>query len=379
MKRINSLILLAGLGAMVATGLESCHKKENAAPAELARVDVAYPEVDSLVLHKTFPGYLSSNRSVDLVARVDGYLVSHPYESGAFVRKGAVLFKIEETNYLNQVKEAEATLASAQAQLAYAVPHYAAMKKALESDAVSEMEVAQAKSDMDAAEASVAQAKAALNTARTQLGYCTVRAPFDGYVSTNKYDDGTFLAGSGSPVVLATIYDDAQMVVNFRITDESYLELVRQASAEFDVDLKHVPLNFSDSLPNKYTASIDYLAPNIEKSTGTMLIQGLVDNPNHELRNGMYTSVSLPYAVNPRAVTVKSSALGTDQRGSYLYTLTDSNTVVYTAVTVGETVNDTITIVNSGLRPDQRYVTKALLKVRQGMKVDPIVTNSPNK
>lgn len=370
---------MAGIGSLMVSGLESCHKKDSAAPQELERVDVAYPEVDSLVLHKTFPGYLTSNRSVDLVARVDGYLVSHPYESGAFVRKGAVLFKIEDTNYLNQVKEAEAQLATSQAQLAYAVPHYAAMKKALESDAVSEMEVAQAKSDMDAARAAVEQATAALNTARTQLGYCTVRAPFDGYVSTNKYDDGTFLAGSGSPVVLATIYDDAQMIVNFRITDESYLQLVRQMSEELNVDLKHVPLNFSDSLPGSYTCALDYMAPNLEKSTGTMLIQGLVENPRHELRNGMYTSVSLPYAVNPRAVTVKSSALGTDQRGSYLYTLTDSNTVVYTAVTVGETVNDTITIVNSGLRPDQRYVTKALLKVRQGMKVEPIVTNSPNK
>lgn len=367
MKSIHPLLII-----LAATLLTGCHgKKTDDARSEAMPVDVAHPLVDSVVLHKNYPAYLTSNREVDLVARVNGYLLSLDYSGGDFVRKGTVLFRIEDTNYRDALNKAESALASARATQAYAASHYAAVKRALESDAVSAMEVEQAKSALNEAEASIKSCEAAVQQARTTLGYCTVRAPFDGHVGLSKYDDGAFLAGEMSPVTLATIYDDSSLEANFHIADQGYLEMLRNRSKELGVDLEHIPLTFSDTIPHKYTGALSYRAPDIDKSTGTLLVRAKVMNPYDELRSGMYATVSLPYAVDPKAILIRDASIGTDQRGKYVYTVNDSSRVVYTPVEVGELVDDTMRIVTSGLRPEDRYVTKALLKVRDGATVSP--------
>ncbi|MDE6703280.1 MAG: efflux RND transporter periplasmic adaptor subunit, partial [Muribaculaceae bacterium] len=199
MKKTISFIVLAATGLGLLT---SCHKKtETDGNVPAMTVDVAVPTVDSVVLHKTYPGYLSASQKVQLVARVDGYLTSHPFQGGDFVKKGKVLFTIEDKNYRDAVAKAEAALADAQSSYSYASSQYQAMEEALRSDAVSQMEVLQAKNSMEEAAAAIKSAEAALRTARTSLGYCTVTAPFDGHISSTNYDNGAFLAGAGSPVV----------------------------------------------------------------------------------------------------------------------------------------------------------------------------------
>ncbi len=356
----------------ISLGACSGHDSSSDTSSETPRIDVAYPVVDSVMLHRTYPGYLTADKEVDLVARVDGYLVAHPYKAGDFVKAGTVLFQIEDRNYRDAVNQAEAALSTAQATLKYSESRYEAMKKALESDAVSEMEVEQAKSTLDEARASVSNAEAALRTARTTLSYCTVCAPFDGHVSNINYNEGAYLSGAGSPVVLATIYDDAVMTMNFSIEDEGYLELVN-ARQSTDLDLSAMPLKFSEDLPHSYTCDLSYLAPHINTATGTMTVQGSVKNPYNELKSGMYAQVELPYQAEPHAILILDSSIGTDQLGSYVYVVNDSNKVVYTPLKTGELYNDTLRIVNEGLTPQSRYVTKAMLKVRDGMEVEPVV------
>jgi multidrug efflux pump subunit AcrA (membrane-fusion protein) len=105
-----------------------------------------------------------------------------------------------------------------------------------------------------------------------------------------------------------------------------------------------------------------------------MLLQAKVDNPYNELKNGMYTTVSLPYRNEPNAILVKDASIGTDQKGKYLYIVNDSNRVVYMPIEVGDIVNDTLRVIESGVKPGMKYVTKAMLKVRPGMTVKPILT-----
>lgn len=371
MKTLLPIFIAAGLAA-IACGCHDKHSHDTDA-AEAPEVDVAYPTVDSVVLHRTYPAYLSSNLEVDLVARVSGYLTEQAYNGGDFVRKGQVLFRIEDTNYRDALRQAEASLASAQASRTYASSHYEAVKRALESDAVSAMEVEQAKSTLREAEASVKNAEAALEQARTSLGYCTVRAPFDGHISTSAYDEGAYLAGEGSPVKLATIYDDSRLDANFHIADKGYLELLKNKSGELGIDLDHIPLTFPDSVTHSYTCSLNYMAPQIDKTTGTLAVRAGLENTYGELRSGMYATISLPYAIDRKAVLVRDASISTDQRGKYMYTVNDSSRIVYTPVETGELVNDTLRIITSGLAPTDRYVTKALLKVRDGETVTPRV------
>ena len=366
-------LLLLAMPVLMLTS--ACEKKgsqtENEMPA--MKVDVAYPTMDTVVLSNTYPAYLSANSTVDLVARVNGYLIGQNYQDGAFVRKGDVLFRIEDSSYRDAVNQAQAQLESARATASYAKSHYEAVERALRSDAVSAMEAEQAKSAMNEAIAAVNNAQAALRSAETTLSYCTVRAPFDGHVGMSTLSKGSYLNGAASPVKLATIYDDSELGVNFYVADESYLQMLKDKSKELNVDLEHIPVVFGDSIPHSYTCDLTYLAPEIDRNTGTLRMQAKMKNTYGELKSGMYATVTLPYGIDPAAILVRDASIGTDQRGKYVYTVNDSSKIVYTPVEVGQLVNDTLRIVTSGLTPIDRYVTKALLKVRDGATVEPVV------
>lgn len=357
---------------LLAWGVQSCSKSKPDASHGASRVEVASPVIDSVTIYKSYPGRLSANREVDIVARVDGTLESKEFEGGAFVKKGSVLFRIEDRNYRDNAVQAEAALATAQANRDYAAARYAAMTEAIKSDAVSRMEVEQARSNYEQSEASLKNATAALRTARTQLSYCTVTAPFDGHISINDLSVGTFVAGAAAPVKLASIYEDNTMLADFSIDDSSVGQLVDNIKSG-KVDLKNIPLDFGTEVTHIYTADLDYLAPKVNPSTGTLALQAVIDNPYGELRSGMYLSVKLPVANDSHALLIRDSSIASDQLGKYVYVVNDSNRVVYTPIETGDLVADSLRIVTKGLAPSDKYVTKALLKVRDGMTVDPIV------
>lgn len=362
-----------------ALALTSCHKKKADTDAEgTMEVSVALPEVDTVTLTKTYPGHLISQSTVDLVARVDGYLREKCYKSGQYVTKGQVLFRIEDTQYRDAVNQAEAQLRTAQSTYEYDARNYEAMKKALESDAVARISVIQAESDMKNAQAAIKNAQAALETARTNLSYCVVRAPFNGHVTASGPDPGAYLSGAGSPVTLATIYDDSRLDAQFNVEDAEYIKMMQRNIKDLGLNFSAVPLAFTDTLPHSYTGDLSYIAPDIDPSTGTMVMRAAVKNDYGELKDGMYVTVTLPYERIANAILIKDSAISTDQAGKYVYVVNDSNQVIYTPITISGMANDSMRVVTDGLTPQSRYVTQALLKVRDGMKVKPIMPGSSN-
>lgn len=367
---MNRFLILATIAATLCAA--SCRRSHESTIGQVEHVDVSIPVVDSVILYKTYPGILRANREVQLVARVNGYLESKNYKSGDYVRKGAVLFTIESGNYRDVVDRAHSALESAEANLDYAQKHFEALSEAFKSDAVSRMEVEQGRSTLDECKAEVLSAKAALKTAETQLSYCTIRAPFDGLMSTPNYDVGAYVGGEGMPVALASIYEDARMVADFSVDDAEAMDNLQKNITENSVDYRHIPVKFSENPGHSYTASLDYMSPKVNTSTGTLQLQATVDNPYGELRSGMLVSIDLPVGYDPHAVLVSDAALSSDQLGKYLYVVNDSNRVVYTPVEIGDLVNDSMRIVRKGINPDERYVTRALLKVRDGMTVEPI-------
>lgn len=375
------IIRITALAAIIAPvlALTSCHKKKAATDADSTmEVSVALPEVDTVTLSKTYPGHLIANATVDLVARVDGYLREKCYKSGQYVTKGQVLFRIEDTQYRDAVSQAEATLRTAQSTYDYDSKNYEAMKKALESDAVARISVIQAESDMKNSEASIKNAKAALETAQTNLGYCVVRAPFNGHVTASGPDPGAYLSGAASPVTLATIYDDSRLDAQFNVEDAEYIKMMEKNKKDLGLNFSAVPLAFTDTLPHAYTGNLSYIAPDVDPSTGTMVMRASVQNPYGELKDGMYVTVTLPYERIANAILVKDASISTDQAGKYVYVVNDSNQVVYTPITISGMANDSMRVVTSGLTPQSRYVTQALLKVRDGMKVKPVMDGAAN-
>lgn len=354
--------------------LASCHsdKKEDAQRGP-EPVSVATVQTDSVVLHKIYPGWITATVSTDVVARVNGLITSVDFQGGAWVKKGQLLYTIEDSKYRDAVNQASAQLESAKSQYEYAKNHYDALLKASQSDAVSQMEVLQGKSAMEQAHASIRNCEAALATARTNLGYCTVRAPHAGYIAATIPVLGTYVSGEGSAEKLTTIYDNTQLFAKFNIEDEQYLRMLAGRKSFAGVDLTHIPIHFEDIPDGMFVGDLSYEAPLIDKETGTMRMECRLANRDNILKDGMYATIDLPYAIVPQALLVRDDALGADQLGKYLYVVNDSNRIVYTPVKVGEVVRDSLRVVTSGIKAGDKYVTKALLKVRDGMEVKPIL------
>lgn len=355
--------------------LTACDKnKPSQTEMQALPVDVAKPLVENVTLTKDYPGYLEAESTVDLVGRVNGTLQSKNFAPGSRVRQGQVLFVIESTLYENSVKQAEAELKTAKANLEYAVSSYQRMKEAIKSDAVSRIQYLQAESHVAACEAAVSNAEAALKTARTNLSYCYVKAPCDGVVDVSAYSVGAYIGGALQPVKLATVYKDNRMYSYFNIADNQYLtyELAQEAASKIPAETHFVTLRLGTDGAQSWKAKLDYLSPNVTLTTGTLRLRAELDNPDGMLRPGLFVSVTLPYGEARNAVLVNDASIGTDQLGKYLYVVNDSDIVNYRHIEVGQLADHNMRVVKSGLSPSERYVTKALLKVRQGMKIKPI-------
>lgn len=360
---------------LVLSVLTGCKEKKDAGAMKgmpTLAISVAKPIVKDITLTKDYPGYLTTEKTVNLVARVNGTLQSVSYAPGGRVKKRQLLFVIEPTLYNDKVAQAEAELKTAQAQLEYARNNYSRMKEAVKSDAVSQIQVLQSESSVTEGVAAVSNAEAALSTARTNLGYCYVRAPFDGTISKSTVDVGSYVGGSLQPVTLATIYKDDQMYAYFNVADNQWLEMSMNNQQPTKELPKKIMVQLGKEGTESYPATLDYLSPNVDLNTGTLMVRANFDNPQGVLKSGLYVSITLPYGEADHAILVKEASIGTDQLGKFLYAVNDSDIVHYRHIEIGQLINDTLRQVLGGLSPQQRYVTEALMKVRDGMKIKPI-------
>ena len=360
---------------LVLSVLNGCKEKKDAGAMKgmpTLAISVAKPIVKDITLTKDYPGYLTTEKTVNLVARVNGTLQSVSYAPGGRVKKGQLLFVIEPTLYNDKVAQAEAELKTAQAQLEYARNNYSRMKEAVKSDAVSQIQVLQSESSVTEGVAAVSNAEAALSTARTNLGYCYVRAPFDGTISKSTVDIGSYVGGSLQPVTLATIYKDDQMYAYFNVADNQWLEMSMNNQQPTKDLPKKIMVQLGKEGTESYPATLDYLSPNVDLNTGTLMVRANFDNPQGVLKSGLYVSITLPYGEADHAILVKEASIGTDQLGKFLYAVNDSDIVHYRHIEIGQLINDTLRQVLGGLSTQERYVTEALMKVRDGMKIKPI-------
>lgn len=360
---------------LVLSVLTGCKEKKDTGAMKgmpTLAISVAKPIVKDITLTKDYPGYLTTEKTVNLVARVNGTLQSVSYAPGGRVKKGQLLFVIEPTLYNDKVAQAEAELKTAQAQLEYARNNYSRMKEAVKSDAVSQIQVLQSESSVTEGVAAVSNAEAALSTARTNLGYCYVRAPFDGTISKSTVDIGSYVGGSLQPVTLATIYKDDQMYAYFNVADNQWLEMSMNNQQPTKDLPKKIMVQLGKEGTESYPATLDYLSPNVDLNTGTLMVRANFDNPQGVLKSGLYVSITLPYGEADHAILVKEASIGTDQLGKFLYAVNDSDIVHYRHIEIGQLINDTLRQVLGGLSPQERYVKEALMKVRDGMKIKPI-------
>lgn len=370
MRKILNLTLTLVMAVMVT----ACAEKE-VKQAPLPQYSVEKPELRDIVYKLNYPGFLQSEQVVDIISRTEGYLQKMNVKPGQTVKEGDVLFVIEPKNYEDKLKEAEASLETAKANLKLAETTLERMQEAAKSQAVSELDVIQAQTQVDLCKAAVKKAESNKSLAATNLDYCYVKAPCSGRISVNKVDVGNYVTPK---TMLATLYKDDKMFVNFSIEASKLIWAQGQAKGS-NIKLskndtfENVTISLVDSKGNvyAYTAKLDYLSPSSDISTGTVDMRAVVNNSSKALNNGVLVNVSVPFKNVEKAVLIPESSIGTDQSGRYIYVV-ENDTVRYRSVQVGQLEADNKREIVKGLTADEWYITQALTKVRNGQAIKPI-------
>lgn len=365
---ICSMLLLA---AFVFSG---CDKgKEAAVPPAPPKVTVAAPVVQDVTNYVYFTGYTEARKSVELRARVEGYLEKFAFEPGELVTKGALLFTIDPKPFEAKVAQSRADLQTRQAELKLAEAALKRKQSAYKEKAVSELTVLEAQADYSKSQAEVKGAEAALQDSQLQLDYTKIHAPISGRISRNFVDVGNLVGAGGDKTLLATIVNYDPVFVYFNLDEQSFMLYKRNNREKTGTPADRKPkvflaLNGDEGYP--YEGHGDYLDNTVDLATGTIQARAIFDNKDLFIEPGMFAKVRLPYAKVKDALLVPDAALAADQRGRYLLTVNKDNIVEYRPVEIGSLVNG-LRVITKGITADDRVVVKGIQRARPGSPVTP--------
>ena len=359
--------------------LTACGDRNTYQPPPPAEVTVAKPEQRKVTLYMEVTGSTAAFNRVDLVARVQGFLDKVGYKDGADVKKGDLLFQIDKKDFEIQLQIAEATQAQQEALLLQADADLKRKQDLVKTAAVSIAQVDESRAKRDSTLAALEQAKGQVAQARRNLDYTTIVAPFDGTVSARYVDPGA-MVGAGEPTKLATIVQQKPIYVKFNIDEQQVLtvrEQMRIAGVKLS-DLGPIPVGIGLQTEQGYPhiGTLDYVAPEIDSSTGTLAGRAIFDNKDNVLTPGLFVRVRIPKQQNVESLLVPDIALGTSQEGRYVLVVNDKNVVEQRQVQIGELVDGGLRIINSGLEPKERVVVGGVMRALPGNTVVPIMTTA---
>ena len=369
--RALALFLVIGLSLSVA----ACKPDNKFVAPPPAEVSVAVPLQQTVVPYIEQTGNTQAVNTVDLVARVEGFLAKVEYKDGQAAKKGDPLFKIDPTTYEAKVKQADAELASAKALLLQAEAEFKRQETLLRQNVSAQNTYDQAKAKRDSNQANVENQSANLVIAQTNLDYTDVVAPFDGIVTKRLVSVGE-LVGATSPTKLATIVQLDPIYVTFNLSEQDVLN-IRQNLANRRITLEElgkIPLEIGlmneEGYPHK--GHLEYVSPNVDAATGTILVRGVFDNPQRALLPGFFVRVRVPVGLEAKSMlVVPDRVLAEDQTGRYLMVVNKDNVVEQRRVKTGPLLVGNLRAIESGLTTEDRVVISTNGRAIPGAKVVP--------
>ena len=281
---------------------------------------------------KKYVGMVRAKWSINLPARVSGILLDQKFKEGEFVKKGQLMFQIEDTTYLAKEKAAEATVKQCQAELDFAQDDFNRQSGLYAKKAVAQTVYLEAKRRFHSAQAALAQAEANLMDAKNTLSYTKIYAPIDGIASKAPYCPGNYVTPSSEPLADVVSYDP--IYVRFAISERDFSQLfgsVKKLKEKGSVRIQMLNGNLFT-----HKGAISLVNNKFDSETGTILVWALFENPDHELVPGTYATVLLSRKLEKPLNAVKLSAVMTDGKNNYVYTVDEKNTVAKRVVKAGE-------------------------------------------
>jgi RND family efflux transporter MFP subunit len=366
-------------------GLAGCAgaPSESQVPAPIP-VTVSRPVERDVTDHADFTGRTAAVDSVEMRARVWGYLDKVNFKEGALVQKGDVLFEIDPLTYRAALNQAEGNLASMQSRLVRLDADLTRARRLLGTSALSREEYDKIAGDHGEAAASRAALKAAVERAKLDLGYTKVTAPISGRVSRYVVTVGNLVqAGDqGGGTLLTTIVSVDPMYAYFDVDEHTALrvrQLVREGKADSPRDGGYsVSLGLANEDGHPHRGTIDFVDNQVNPRTGTIRLRGVFPNKDQGLLPGLFARVRTPIGRPHKALLVSDRALDTDQGQKVVYVVDKDNKVVSRPVRLGA-VHDGLRAIEDGLKPGERVIVKGLQQVRPGITVGPKLVDMPGR
>ncbi|MDE7396599.1 MAG: efflux RND transporter periplasmic adaptor subunit [Muribaculum sp.] len=365
-------VCILSIGVVMST--TSCAKKaqqmQMGAP-QIATMTVNYSTSE---LEKTFPATIKGRTDIDIRPQVTGFITKVHVDEGQRVRKGQLLFTLDQVQYQAAVESAQAAVHQAETALATAKLTAENKRKLFDKNIISEYEWQMADNNLRQAQAQLSAAQAQLVSAKKNLAYTEVTSPSDGVVGTIPNREGS-LASPSSVQPLTTVSDNSQVYAYFSLTERDLLEMTDNGAATLEQSIAAMPkvkLRLSDGEVYPIEGKVATVSGVIDNTTGAASVRALFNNNNGMLRSGSTGQILIP-SVEDSVIIIPQKATFELQDRRFVYVVNDSNQVKSTPITIG-TLNDGKTfIVTSGLNPGDRIAIEGVgTKLSDGIVITPV-------
>ncbi|HYW35264.1 MAG TPA: efflux RND transporter periplasmic adaptor subunit [Balneolaceae bacterium] len=336
----------------------------------------------SIVLTNSYPATLKGSQTIEIRPKVQGYITNIPVHEGDIVNKGEVLFQLRKDPFQQNVRSARADVQSAKASVQTAKDNVKRIRNLVQQNIVSNYELRSAKDDLQTAKAKLAQAKATLKNAEINLNYTTIRSPVHGSIGTIPYRVGS-LVSSTMQQPLTTVSDISTMFAYFSMSEQQLLHMSEQVAKEGDhetlqqriTDMPHVRLLLPDSTVYPHTGRLQLASGQISTTTGAASLKAIFSNPEGVLRSGSSGEVQIPDSLHS-AIVVPKRATYEIQNKTFVYTVTDSNTVQSKSINIQPLSTKKLYVVSGGLKAGSRIVLEGINNLQDNMKISPQSVNA---
>ena len=340
-------------------------------------VSVVQPIAREIVEWDDYIGRLESPETVEVRARVSGYLDKVHFKEGKEVKKGDLLFTIDPRPYQAEFDHADAEYQRATSQAALAKNDFERAKRLISTKAISEEDYDTKAKTYAAAQAAVMSAKAATDLAKLNLEFTGIRAPIDGRISRAQVTEGNLVSSglSGVGASLLTTIVSLDPLYCYGDADErailKYIRLSKEGKRE-SARYKEIPaeVELADETGFPHKGYMDFVDNRIDPNTGTMRARGVFSNADHSLSPGFFARIRIPGSGKYPALLIPDRALGSDQAQKFLYVVNAEKKVEFRPVEIGPMI-DGLRVVRSGLKAEEQIIIEGLLRVRPGVVVDP--------
>ena len=376
--RLAPLIVASGMAVLLA----SCGEDQKAAAPPPPVVTVAHPTRRTVIDMDEYVGRFVAVDSVEIRARVSGYLDQVHFTDGQTVKQGDLLFSIDKRPFQTSLDQARANLAQARANSAFAEADLARGAQLVRDKTITEQTFDQRTQAKRVADASVAAQEAATRQAALDLQFTELRAPVDGRIGDRRVSPGNLVTGGtgGNTTLLAMIVSLDPIRFEFTFDEASYLRYERLSKAGQDMTSRDgsalVSLRLIDEPDYSHPGRMDFLDNVIERSSGTIRGRAVFANPNGVFAPGMFGRLRVPGSPSYQALLVPDAAIGTEQARKYLLVVDGENVVRQKYVTLGQ-VSDNLRVIKDGLAPEDRVIVNGLMRARPGQKVTPQEEGAP--